>query len=159
MKIAEVKWTHRMYIQTTPLFSSAELKVQVNISDHLSSVCPSDCKLFAFYILFSRTTGPISNKHGTKHPWVKGIQDCSNKRSRIFPKGDNHEIAKIYWRNLKTKIFITTEPISTKLGTKHPLMKGTQGFTNKDHSVIKRRWSFFLNKSTLWYEHSFEQMW
>ena len=31
-----------------------------------------------FKIFFSRTTGPISTKFGIKHPWVKGIQVCSN---------------------------------------------------------------------------------
>ena len=30
-------------------------------------------------IIFSRTTGPILTKLGTKHPWVKGIHVCSNE--------------------------------------------------------------------------------
>ena len=30
-------------------------------------------------IFFSRITGPISTKFGTKHPWVNGIQVCSNE--------------------------------------------------------------------------------
>ena len=30
-------------------------------------------------ILLSRTTGPISTKLGTNHPWMKGIQVCSNE--------------------------------------------------------------------------------
>ena len=50
-------------------------------------------------IFFSRTTEPISTKLGTKHPWVKGIQVCSNDGSCPFPRGDNYEIAKIHWRN------------------------------------------------------------
>ena len=29
-------------------------------------------------------------------------------------------------------------PISTKLGIKHSWMKETQGFTNKDHSILKK---------------------
>ena len=33
---------------------------------------------------FSRTTGPISTKLGTKYPWVKGIQVCSNKGPALF---------------------------------------------------------------------------
>ena len=40
-------------------------------SDHLSSVCVSFCVSIDF---FSRTTGPISTKIGTKHSWVRGIQ-------------------------------------------------------------------------------------
>ena len=45
--------------------------------------------------------------------------------------GDNYEIAKIHGRNLK--IFSrTTEPISTKLGTKHPWVKGIQVSSNEE---------------------------
>ena len=32
---------------------------------------------------------PISNKRGKKHPWVKGIQVCSNKEPSNSQKGDN----------------------------------------------------------------------
>ena len=60
----------------------------------------------------------------------------TNKGPSPFPRGDNKEIAKIHWRNLK--IFSrTTEPMSTKLGTKHHLMKETQGFKKKG------QWSCF----------------
>ena len=63
------------------LFSSPELKAQLRFSDRLLSVlslstCLSVCKLFLF---FSRTTGPISTKLGTKHLLVKEIQVCSNE--------------------------------------------------------------------------------
>ena len=30
--------------------------------------------------IFCRNTGPVSTKIGTKHPWVKGIQVCSNEQ-------------------------------------------------------------------------------
>ena len=63
------EWGHVSFL----LFSSPELKAQVSISDHFLSVvcdspsfCPSVCKLFTFFIFFSRTTGPISIKLGTK---------------------------------------------------------------------------------------------
>ena len=46
-------------------------------------------------MFFSRTTEPISTKLGTKHPWVKGIQVCSNEGPYPFPRGDNYKIAKI----------------------------------------------------------------
>ena len=36
------------------------------------------------------------NKIKTKHPWVKGIQVCSNEGPRPFPRGDNYEIVKIH---------------------------------------------------------------
>ena len=33
----------------------------------------------------------------------------------------------------------TTGPNSTRLGKKHPWVKETQGFTNKDHSILKKK--------------------
>ena len=57
---------------------------------------------FSHFHLFCRTIGPISTKFGTKHPWVKWIQVCSNEGPRLcFSRGDNYKIAKIHWRNLK----------------------------------------------------------
>ena len=50
---------------------SSEQKAHVSFSDCLSVCLPVVCKLF-----FSRTTGPISIKLGTKHSWVKGMQVC-----------------------------------------------------------------------------------
>ena len=47
-------------------------------------------------MFFSKTTEPISTKLGTKHPWVKGIQVCSNEERRPFPRGNNYEIVKIH---------------------------------------------------------------
>ena len=40
--------------------------------------------------------GPISTKHGTQHPGVKGILFFSNKGARSFLRGDNYEVAKIH---------------------------------------------------------------
>ena len=34
-------------------------------------------------------------KRGTKHPWVKCIQVCTNEGLRSFPRGDNYEIVNI----------------------------------------------------------------
>ena len=36
------------------------------------------------------------NQLGTKHPYVKGIQVCSKKGRRPFPRGDNYKLAKIH---------------------------------------------------------------
>ena len=41
--------------------------------------------VFSYFIFFSRTTGPILIKFGTKHLWVKGIQACSNEEPWPFP--------------------------------------------------------------------------
>ena len=98
------------------LISSPELKAQVSFSDHIFV-----CKLHIF-IFFSRTTGPISTKVDTKHPWVMGIQVCSNEGLHPFPWGENYEIVKIHWTIWK--IFSrTTGPTSTKFGKKHPGVK------------------------------------
>ena len=53
---------------------------------------------------FSRTKGTISTELGTKHPWVKGIQVCSNEGHCLFPRTDNFETAKIHWQNLKKQL-------------------------------------------------------
>ena len=38
----------------------------------------------------------ISLVFGTKHPWMKGIQNYSNEGPRPFPGADNYKIAKIH---------------------------------------------------------------
>ena len=40
-------------------------------------------------MFFSRTTGPISTKFGTKHPLVMGIKVCTNKEPFYAHKVDN----------------------------------------------------------------------
>ena len=98
---------YREAIQSDIIFSSPELKAKMSFSDHLSSVVclsvrPSVClSTFHIFIFFSRTTGPISTKLGTKYPWVKGIQVCSNERPRPSQRGDNRELKKINWQLLK----------------------------------------------------------
>ena len=54
------------------MFYPAERKAQVSFSDQNLSVVRR-CRRRL------QTTGPISTKHSTKHPWVKGIQVCSNE--------------------------------------------------------------------------------
>ena len=104
-------------------------------------------------ILFSRTKGQISTKFGTKHSWVVEIQVCSNKGPRLLSRGSNYKIPKTRQQN--SKIFSrATGPNSTKLGSKHPLLKETQGFTNKNHSILKKKIMFFLSSPiVLWYNH------
>ena len=72
---------------------------------------------------FSRTTGLISTFLG------KGIQVCSIKGHVIFPSGDDSELAKIHCRHFKISSGMTGQ-ISTKHGTKHSPVKGTQVFTH-----------------------------
>ena len=53
-------------------------------------------------IFFSRTTGPISTKFGTKHTWVNGVKVVQLKGCAFFPRGGNYLIAKIHWQNINT---------------------------------------------------------
>ena len=85
---------------------------------------------FHIFIFFSRTTGSISTKLGTKHLWVKGIQVHSNEGPCSLLRGDNYEIAKIHWQNFKIYFSRTTGPILTKLGTKNSCVKGIQVCSN-----------------------------
>jgi hypothetical protein len=41
--------------------------------------------------IFSRTTWPILTRLDTNHPWVEGIQVCSNEGHSPSPRGDNSE--------------------------------------------------------------------
>ena len=43
-----------------------------------------------------RTTGPISTKLGTKHPWDMEIHVSSIEELCPFPRVDNNEIVKIH---------------------------------------------------------------
>ena len=40
-------------------------------------------------------------KLGTKHPWVKVIQDSSKEGPALFQRGNKNKIAKIHWNTLK----------------------------------------------------------
>ena len=85
-----------------------------------------------------KTTGPISTKFGTKHPWVDGIQICTNKGQHPSSRGDNSKIIKIYGEYLKIFYFSITGPVSTKPGIKHPWVKEIQIFFKiKSHALLQ----------------------
>ena len=106
-------------------FSCCPLLAHLSFSDHLLSVHSSACPLF---IVFSRTTGPISTQLCTKHPWGKAFKFAKMKAPSFFQ--GKSEIANILWWTLK--IFSRTkQPILTKLRTKHHLVKGIQVCSNK----------------------------
>ena len=95
--------------------------------------------------------------HVSKYLWIKGVR--SNKGPRPFPVRDNEEIAKIHLQSFKIFSSRITGPISIKFGTKCPWVKGTQDFINKNHFFfLKEMIGLILSLSTLWYNHSFEQM-
>ena len=80
----------------------------------------------------TKLKNPLPHNHWAnfKQYWQKaflGEGDSSffsNEGPCPFPQGDNYEITKIHRRNLKIFFFRTTRPISTKVGTKHPWVKG-----------------------------------
>ena len=83
------------------IISSPELKAQVSISDRLLSV-----DRFHIFIFFSRTTGSISSKLGTKHLLAKKIHVYLNKGPRPFPRGDNYEKALKNFQNYALKFAV-----------------------------------------------------
>ena len=106
--------------------------------------------------IFSRTTWWISTKSCTKHPWVIGIQVCSNKGPRPFTRGDTckYKIVKLHWQNFKIFFFRTTGPISTKSGAKHLWVKGIHVCSNEGpyffptgdyYEISKKYWRNFKN--------------
>ena len=115
---------------TWMVFSSPESLLFVI---HLS-ICPSNrLETLYIFIIFSRTTGQISTKLGTKHFRIKRIQVYSNKGPRSFPWGDNYELAKLYIDYILTKF---AGPNSTKLGTKHPWVKGFSKGINPNKKIL-----------------------
>ena len=86
---------------TLTLFSSPELKAQVSFSDQNLSVVRRRCRRcrcrrFHIFMFFSRTTGPISTKFGTKHPWVKGFKFVQMKGPALCQGEIITQIAKIH---------------------------------------------------------------
>ena len=103
-------------------------------------------------IFLSRTTGLISSKLGTNHPWMTGIQVYTIEGPHFSPRGDNSKIVKLYWKYLKIFQFRTTRSISTKLDTKHPWVVEIQVCSNEgtcpsqrgDKSeIVKLYWKYF----------------
>ena len=64
-------------------------------------------------MFFSIPTEPISTKLGSKNPLVKRIQVYSNEGPYPYPGGDNNQIMKIHWLNLK--IFSTTTSLVKRI--------------------------------------------
>ena len=79
----------------------------------------------------------------------KGIQVCSNEGPPPSQRGDNWEIIKINWQLLKIFFYRTTGPISTKLGTKCPLVKGIQVCTNEGSCPTQKgdNWEMIIIKT------------
>ena len=92
-------------------------------------------------IFFSRSTGPISTKLSTKHPWVKGIQVCSIEGPAPFSRGDNCEIVRIHWGNLE--IFSRTQLLISTNFNKSSSSKGDSTFPKRR----AKQWKYMDNIS------------
>ena len=68
----------------------------------------------------------------------KGDSICSNEGPNPFKGEIIMKSQKYIYKISKSS---SPEPLDhfNELGTKHPQVKETQGFTNKDHSIFKRR--------------------
>jgi hypothetical protein len=64
----------------------------------------------------------------------RGVQDDSNKRKHLSPRGDTSERINIYFK----KFFKTNRPTSIKLGANHPWVKRIQNFSNDRSGPLKR---------------------
>ena len=116
------------------MFSSPELKAQVSFSDQLSSVV---CLSVHLSVIFSHVYLLLQNHWANfNQNWHKVSLGEENScffkwNMKNFSKGDNYEILKIHWRNLKIIFSRTTGPISTKFGTMHPWVKGIRFCSNQ----------------------------
>ena len=100
-------------------------------NDKIAKICWRNLKIF-------RATEPISTKLGTKYSWVKGTQVYSNEGPHPLFKGRLLRNSENTLTNLK--IFSrTTCPISAKLDTKHPWVKGSQVCSNEGPCPFPRR--------------------
>ena len=91
---------HKYIEYSNDFISLPEPKAQVSFFGHNLTVvrgrrrcCRYNINLFNI-LFFSRTTGPISTKLDTKHPWVQGIHVCKNEGPHPFSGDDNNKIAK-----------------------------------------------------------------
>ena len=90
--------------------------------------------------IFSRTNQTL---------WFKGIQVCFKNGPLSFPSQDIYEIAKIHLGNLKIFLWRITLPISTKLCTKHPWVKGIYICSNEKPRPFSKGTKLRNSKKTL----------
>ena len=102
--------------------------------------CLSSSSNFLYFYLLLKNHGYIiiSTKLGTKHPWVNGIQVCTNEWPHPFPRGDNYKIAKIHRQK-----FSSQEPLGQFEWNLTQSSLWWRGFTNKEYSIIKKQMIYF----------------
>ena len=99
----------------------------------------------------------LNHKANFNQTWHKaslneGDSSLFNEGPHPFPRRDNYEIAKIHWQNIKILFSRTTEPISTKLGTKHPWVKGIKFCSKKNHLILIKIINVFFSYLNQYYD-------
>ena len=105
----------------------------------LKACGPFDCP--SIFTFFSRTTGPISTKLGTKRPWVKDIQNYLNEDPRPYPRGDNSENTPMKFKN---QLLLNHLANFNQTYHKPSLGVGDSSFTNIEHSILKKEIMVFF---------------
>ena len=99
-------------------------------------VGPSVSKLFLFSSSFQELPGQFQTKLAQRILGWRGFKFVQMKGHTLFPRGDNHEIPKIHWRNFKIFFSSTIWPISTTFGTKHSWWRGFKFVQIKGHTLF-----------------------
>ena len=123
--LAHLSWKLKWAILIARCLSSVRLSVRLSVN-------------FYIFDFFSRTTGPIFNQIWHKSSLGEGLQVCSNEGDCPSPRGDNSKRVKIHWKFLKIFFSRTSRPISIKLGTNHPRVKGILNSSNKGPDPLQR---------------------
>ena len=106
-------------------------------------------------IFCSRTAGPILTKLDTMSSWMTRIQFCSNEMLNPFPRGDNYEIAKIHWRDLKIFFSRTADQFQPNLAQNIFGRREFKFVQMKKHSKLVKVNNFSLNQhydNHMWFE-------
>ena len=112
-------------------FSSLDLKAQVSKSDRLSPVCLSvrPSLNFSHVRLLFQDHGANFNQTWQKAFIGEGDSRLLNEGQHPFLRGDNYEIAKLHWQNLKVCFFWTAVLILTNFCTNLSWLIGIQPFS------------------------------
>lgn len=78
-----------LYSMNIVLFNSPEPKAEELFLIKISLLFVVIIVVNCVESFFSKTTGPILTKHGTKHPWKKVFQILSNEESYFVQMGDD----------------------------------------------------------------------
>ena len=114
--IAFVSWVWNLLVWT-----------QVSFSDHNLSMSVIVVVVVNFSHFLLLLHNHWTNFNQTSHKVSLGEGNSSFEGPNPFPREDNYDIVKIHWRILEIFFSRTIGPILTKLGTKHPCVKGIKG--------------------------------